>query len=149
MKLWVGSDHGGFKSKEKLVGVLRQEGHTVTDIGTFSEESMDYPDIAKLVCLAVTGKKADRGILLCGTGIGMSIAANKMKGIRAAVVWNKPTASLAARHNKANVLCLGGRVLKPSTLIELARVWIRSPFERGRHVRRISKITALETKKRG
>lgn len=144
MKLFIGSDHGGYKAKELLIRALREEGHAITDVGTFNEDSVDYPDIAKTVGRAVAGGKAARGILLCGTGIGMSIAANKIRGIRAAVAWDVKTAVLAAEHNNANILCLGGRVLKPSAIKTLARTWLRTPFAKGRHLLRIMKISALE-----
>jgi ribose 5-phosphate isomerase B len=144
VKLIIGSDHGGFKAKELLIRALREEGHAITDVGIFDEESVDYPDIAKAVGQAVAGGKAARGILLCGTGIGMSIAANKIRGIRAAVAWDINTAGLAAEHNNANILCLGGRVLKPSAIKTAARTWLRTPFAKGRHLHRTMKISALE-----
>ncbi len=144
MKLIVGSDHGGFKAKSFLVRALRKDGHAVTDAGTFNEESTDYPDYAVLVGRAVAGGKAERGLLICGTGIGMSIAANKIKGVRAAVVWSKETAALAAEHNGANVLCLGGRVLSQSEINGFARIWLKTPFGEGRHLRRLNKIAALD-----
>lgn len=144
MKLIVGSDHGGFLAKESLVRALRADGHIITDVGTFNEESTDYPDFAVLVGRAVAGGKADRGFLLCGTGIGMCIAANKIKGVRAAVVWSKETAVLAAEHNGANVLCLGGRVLSKTRINAFARIWLKSTFAAGRHLRRVKKIAYLE-----
>lgn len=144
MKLIVGSDHGGFKAKEFLVRILRKDGHTVADVGTFNEESTDYPDYAGLVGRAVAGGKADRGFLICGTGIGMCIAANKIKGVRAAVVWSKETAALAAEHNGANVLCLGGRVLSQANIKAFAEIWLRTSFGGGRHLRRLKKIAALD-----
>src|SRR5262245_16725203 len=106
MKIAVGSDHGGWKAKTALVKFLRDAGHRVADVGTVSEDSVDYPDYARGVAMLVKRNRADRGILVCGTGIGMCIAANKVKGIRAAVVWNVEVAKLAAEHNGANVLCL-------------------------------------------
>ncbi len=119
-------------------------GHHVTDVGTIDESSVDYPDFAVRVGRAVAGKKADRGVLLCGTGIGMAIAANKIRGVRAAVVWNKKTAALAAEHNDANVLCLGARILSSSSIVALVKAWLAAPFGGDRHVRRINKIRALE-----
>lgn len=144
MKLIVGSDHGGFKAKSSLILALRRDGHTVTDVGTFNEDSADYPDYAVLVGRAVAAGKADRGLLICGTGIGMCIAANKIKGVRAAVVWTKETAILAAEHNGANVLCLGARVLSQSKINAFARIWLKTSFEGGRHLRRLNKIAALD-----
>lgn len=144
MKLVIGSDHGGFRAKEALVLALRADGHRVIDLGTSSEESSDYPDFAGKVGLAVAKGKASRGILVCGTGIGMSVAANKVKGVRAAVVWSVKTAALAAEHNGANVLCLGGRLFPKSKLIDFARIWLKTPFGGGRHLRRLKKISALE-----
>ncbi len=144
MKIIIGSDHGGFKAKESLVRLLRGDGHTVTDVGTFNEDSTDYPDYARQVGEAVAAGKAERGILVCGTGIGMSIAANKMRGVRAAVVWSNETAALAAEHNGANVLCLGGRVHSRSKINGFARIWLKTPFGEGRHRRRLNKIAALD-----
>lgn len=147
MKLIVGSDHGGFKAKEFLLRALRADGHIVVDVGSFDGDSTDYPDYAVRVGRAVAGGKADRGFLLCGTGIGMCIAVNKIKGVRGAVVWSKETAALAAEHNGANVLCLGARVLSKAQISAFARVWLKSTFEGGRHLRRLKKIAVLE--KRG
>ena len=144
MKLVIGSDHGGFDAKESLVRVLRQDGHDVLDVGPSNEDSTDYPDYAAVVGRAVAGRKAERGFLLCGTGIGMCIAANKIRGVRAAVVWSKETAALASEHNGANVLCLGGRVLSKPQIIAFARIWLASSFHGGRHLRRVKKIMALE-----
>ncbi|MBK8575383.1 MAG: ribose 5-phosphate isomerase B [Elusimicrobia bacterium] len=144
MKLIVGSDHGGFKVKESLLETLRADGHTVIDVGTFDEESTDYPDYAALVGRAVAEGKAERGLLICGTGIGMCIAVNKIKGVRGAVVWSKKTAVLAAEHNRANVLCLGARVLSKAEITTFSRLWLKTRFSSGRHLRRVKKIAALE-----
>lgn len=144
MRLIVGSDHGGLPAKESLVRSLRRDGHAIVDIGTFSHESTDYPDYARAVGRAVAGKKADRGILICGTGIGMCIAANKIRGVRAAVVWSKETAALAAEHNGANVLCVGGRVFSKTKILSFVRIWLTTSFGGGRHLRRLKKIAALE-----
>src|SRR5687767_1632615 len=119
MKIIIAADHGGFKPKQELVGFLRARGHRVVDAGTNSEDSVDYPDFARIVGQAVGRKKCDRGVLICGTGIGMAMAANKIDGVRAAVAWNPQTARLAAEHNKANVLCLSGRLFKTSDLIKM------------------------------
>lgn len=147
MKLIIGSDHGGFKAKESLLRVLRADGHRITDVGTFDEQSTDYPDTAALVGRAVAKGKAERGILLCGTGIGMCMAVNKIKGVRGAVVWSKETAVLASEHNGANVLCLGARVLSKTQINAFAHIWLKTPFAGGRHLQRINKISSLE--KRG
>jgi ribose 5-phosphate isomerase B len=149
VKIAVGADHGGFKAKTRLVRRLKEEGHRVLDLGVETDDSCDYPDYAERVALAVAQGTASRGILLCGTGIGMSIAANKVRGIRAAVVWNEKTAVLAAEHNGANVLCLGGRLLPPARLARLASVWLDTPFAGGRHARRLRKIARLEKGNRG
>ncbi len=144
MKIAVGSDHGGWKAKTSLVKFLRAAGHRVADLGTVSEDSVDYPDYAREVALLVKHKKAERGVLVCGTGIGMSIAANKVKGIRAAVVWNPEVAKLAAEHNGANVLCLSGRFIPVAQLKKMVKVWLNTPFGGGRHQRRLDKISRLE-----
>lgn len=128
--------------------MLVSAGHEVLDFGTDSEDSVDYPDFARRVGQAVAQKKADRGVLLCGTGIGMAIAANKIRGVRAAVVWNKETALLAAEHNDANVLCLGARVLSARNIANLVRLWLATTFGGDRHVRRINKIRGLERGRR-
>jgi ribose 5-phosphate isomerase B len=144
MKLALGADHAGFSFKAALIKHLNAAGHSVVDCGTTSEASTDYPDYALRVAQAVADGVCERGILACGTGIGMCIAANKIKGVRAAVVWNEKTAALAAEHNGANVLCLGGRFLSAPRIARLVRIWLRASFEGGRHLRRLNKIVALE-----
>ncbi len=144
MKIAVGADHGGFSGKEKIVLHLRRLGYRVVDVGTTSPDSVDYPDYARLVAEQVAGKKCRRGVLLCGTGIGMAIAANKVHGIRAAVVWNPAVARLAAEHNDANVLCLSGRFFDDRQRIAMLDAWLSTPFAGGRHARRIRKIRAME-----
>ena len=144
VKIAVAADHGGFKSKQSLLEFLRAQGHAVKDFGTLTEDSVDYPDYAKYVAEAVGKKRAERGILVCGTGIGMAIAANKVPGVRAAVVWSPETAKLAAEHNKANVLCLSGRLFKPGKLRAMVKAWLSTPFGGGRHLRRVKKIASLE-----
>ncbi|OGR86775.1 MAG: ribose 5-phosphate isomerase B [Elusimicrobia bacterium RIFCSPLOWO2_01_FULL_60_11] len=144
MKIAVGADHGGFERKAAIIGTLRKLGHAVTDMGTDSDESVDYPDYAAKVAGAVSRGRAERGVLICGTGIGMSIAANKFPKVRAAVVWNVKTASLAAEHNKANVLCLSGRFLKPALIPKMLGAWLATPFGGSRHERRVKKIAKLE-----
>jgi len=144
MKVAVGSDHAGFQAKQKALEVLAQLGCQVHDVGTHSETSCDYPDFALEVARRVARGEADLGILCCGTGIGMSIAANKVAGVRAAVCHNEFTCDMARRHNNANVLCLGGRVVDDRTVEQLVRLFVRTPFEGGRHRRRLKKIDALD-----
>lgn len=144
MKIAVGADHGGWKAKNALVKSLRASGHRVADLGTRSEDSVDYPDYARSVALLVKRGRADRGVLVCGTGIGMSIAANKVPGVRAAVVWSPEVAKLASEHNGANVLCLPGRFLKAAQLKKMVKAWLSTPFGGGRHQRRIDKISRME-----
>lgn len=143
MKLALGSDHGGVVLKDALVAALEASGHEVTDRGTHGPVSVDYPDIARDVCGQVAGGVVERGILVCGTGIGISIAANKVPGIRAALVHCVTTARLAAEHNDANVLCLGGRLIAPELALEIVQAWLSTPFE-PRHQHRLDKIAALE-----
>lgn len=144
MRLVMGSDHGGFGLKEKLKEALVGMGVDVTDVGTNSLASVDYPDLADAVAVRVASGQFERGILVCGTGIGMSIAANKVAGVRAALVHDITTARLAAAHNNANVLCLGGRLLAPEIATEIVQAWLETPFE-SRHQRRLDKIAAMET----
>ncbi|HOW27961.1 MAG TPA: ribose 5-phosphate isomerase B [Elusimicrobiota bacterium] len=144
MKVAIGSDHAGYSKKRDLMPFLLREGHEVLDEGCYDEESCDYPDFARKVTERVRRGVADRGILICGTGIGMAIAANKVPGIRAAVCWNSKTAAAAAEHNMANVLCLGSRMLTLVQMKRLIRLWIETPFGPDRHRRRVGKITAIE-----
>jgi ribose 5-phosphate isomerase B len=145
MKIAIGSDHAGFKGKTALVKFLRQAGHTVVDVGTKAEDSVDYPDYARDVAVRVSKKKSDRGVLVCGTGIGMAIAANKVPGIRAAVVWSPETARLASEHNNANILCLSGRLFNAAALKKMLKTWLTTPFQtEGRHQRRLDKISQME-----
>ena len=149
MNITIGSDHGGVELKEEVKMVLHEFSDVrVKDIGTFGRESVDYPDIAEKVCADVVSGKADRGIVLCGTGIGISIAANKIDGIRAALCTDVYSAIMARRHNDANVLALGGRVLGFGPAGEIVRAWIRTEFEGGRHARRIEKTMALQNHKK-
>ncbi|MCR5219659.1 MAG: ribose 5-phosphate isomerase B [bacterium] len=142
--LAIASDHGGLGLKNILGEWLRQRGIDYEDMGTFSEESVDYPDYGALVARAVQEGRAERGILVCGTGIGMSIVANKFPGIRAALVHDEFTAKMAREHNDANILVLGGRVLEASQACELVQIWLNTPFAGGRHQRRLDKIAAFE-----
>jgi ribose 5-phosphate isomerase B len=144
MKISVGADHAGFAAKEELKTVLKAMGHEVVDVGTTSEVSCDYPDFAERVAHQVAGGEAERGVLVCGTGIGMAMSANKIHGVRAAVVTDEKTAELSRRHNDANVFCAGARILPVVKIAEALRVWLQTPFEGGRHQRRIEKIQKLE-----
>ncbi|RPH34953.1 MAG: ribose 5-phosphate isomerase B, partial [Planctomycetota bacterium] len=134
----------GFAAKEEIKTVLKALGHTVIDQGTTGESSVDYPDFAEKVARAVVSGEADRGVLLCGTGIGMSIAANKVLGIRAAVIGDEKTAALSRQHNDANVFCAGSRVTPVVKIAESLKVWLQTPFEGGRHQNRVGKISAIE-----
>lgn len=145
MKIAIGSDHAGFELKENLKKFLSYE-YDVLDVGTSSTESVDYPDFAKKVCELIIEKKVDLGILICGTGIGMSITANKFKDIYAALCYDTNTASLARRHNNANVLCLGGRTTMLNDAIEIVKTFLNSEFEGERHYRRYIKIKEIEHK---
>ncbi len=140
MKIALGADHAGVEAKRRLADLLRREGHEVADLGTQGEASVDYPDFAQAVARAVAGGSAPRGILVCGTGIGMSIAANKVPGVRAAKCNDPLEARLARAHNDANVLCLGARVTDLSVMEEMVREFLATPFEGGRHARRVAKM---------
>ncbi len=144
MKVALGSDHAGFGIKTAVGKYLAAHGIVVEDFGTFSAESVDYPDYAEKVGLAVRKGQADRGVLVCGTGMGVCIAANKIHGIRAAAPWDAETARLSRQHNDANVLCLSGRHMQEPLALEILRIWLETPFDAGRHQRRIDKITRLE-----
>jgi ribose 5-phosphate isomerase B len=140
----IGSDHGGFQLKQELIAHLEQQGIAYRDFGCYDENSVDYPDIAKEVGTAVANGSYDRGVLVCGTGIGISIAANKIKGVRAALCSDSFSAKFTRLHNDANIICFGGRVIGPGLACELLDVFLNTPFEGGRHARRVDKITALE-----
>ncbi len=144
MKLVIGSDHGGIHLKEVLKQHLAERGIEVTDAGTYTEESCDYPDIAVKVCREITDGHAERGILICGTGIGMSMAANKVRGIRAALCGDVFSATMSREHNDANVICLGERVLGPGLALSILDAWLDTDFAGGRHERRVNKIMAIE-----
>jgi len=144
VKIAIGSDHAAVEHKEYIVEELRREGHEVQEFGATSAESYDYPDAAKAVGEAVAKGEAERGVLMCGTGIGMSISANKVRGIRAAACHDEYTTIMSRSHNDANVLCLGGRVLDPGKAVQLVHLWLRTPFEGGRHQRRVDKIARIE-----
>lgn len=145
MKIAIGSDHGGFDLKKQLIPFLEEKGIEVVDLGTNSDESVDYPDFGEMVARQVASGQADTGIVICGTGIGISITANKVAGIRAALVTSPEMARLAKEHNNANVLALGGRILDLQTAKDCLSAWLGATFEGGRHQRRVDKISALET----
>jgi ribose 5-phosphate isomerase B len=147
-RLAIGSDHAGFSVKETIRKYLESAGYAVSDLGTFSEESVDYPDYGKAVGERVVSKQADLGIAFCGSGIGISIAANKVPGIRAALAHDVNTARLAREHNDANVLALGGRVVTGEAAIEMVQVFLTTAYLGGRHQRRLDKITTIENEKR-
>jgi len=144
MKVVVGSDHAGFELKEQIKAVLVEKGYTVIDVGTESPASVDYPDFGIKAATLVGRGEADRGVLVCGTGIGMSVIANKVKGVRAALISDLYTAIQSRKHLDANILVLGGRVIGKDLAAEITRVWLDTPFEAGRHKKRIEKIEQYE-----
>jgi ribose 5-phosphate isomerase B len=144
MRIAIGSDHRGFHLKDQLLSLLKSQGHEVIDEGTSASDSVDYPDYAALVAKKVSEKSVDRGILICGTGIGMAIAANKFPGVRAAPCHDEITAEVSRRHNDLNVLCLSADMLSPRIAERMVDVWLKTPFEGGRHERRVAKIHAAE-----
>jgi ribose 5-phosphate isomerase B len=144
MKIAIGSDHRGYEPKRRLVALLQQLGHEVEDVGPQSKESVDYPDYAFQVAQAVSAGRVQRGILICGTGIGMCIAANKVSGVRAAPCHDRITAEMSRRHNDANVLCLSADLLSEELIERMVRIWLETEFEGGRHARRIEKIARFE-----
>ena len=144
-RLAIAADHGGFECKQHLAEWLRDAGYDVEDFGTDSDASVDYPDYAALVARAVAAGDADLGVLVCGTGLGMSIAANKIDGIRAAACTSPEFASLARRHNDANVLALSGRFVSLADNEQILAAFLDADFESGRHARRVAKIAALES----
>ncbi|MBQ3181579.1 MAG: ribose 5-phosphate isomerase B [Clostridia bacterium] len=144
MKVVVGSDHGGFELKEILKKHLEDKGIDVTDVGAYDTNSVDYPDIAVAACAKVTSGECSWGVLVCGTGIGISMAANKVSGIRCALVGNEYSAEMTKRHNNANMLAFGGRVTGPDLAKNILDAYINAEFEGGRHQKRIDKISAIE-----
>jgi ribose 5-phosphate isomerase B len=134
----LGCDHGGYALKKEVEQFLGNVGHEVHDVGCFSEESVDYPDIADMVCKELVEGRSERGILICGTGIGMSIAANRYRQIRAALCHEAFTARMSREHNDANVLCLGARVLGVGIALDIIKAWLETEFAGGRHLRRIT-----------
>jgi len=138
VRIAIGCDHGGIGLKGELVQLLQELGHAVEDKGCFSTESVDYPEFAKAVCAQVRNGSCERGILICGTGVGMSMVANRFEGIRAGLCNELFTARMSREHNDANVLCLGARVVGPGLAVEIVRVWVGTEFAGGRHQRRIA-----------
>ncbi len=140
MRIAVGTDHAGFRYKEKIKAILSSHGYEVEDFGTFSDESCDYPDFIFPVAKAVSSGEYDSGIVLGGSGNGEAMAANKVQGIRCAVCWNVVSAEMARRHNDANVMSLGERMIDEDMLEDIVRTWLETPFDGGRHERRIQKL---------
>ena len=149
MKIALACDHGGFRLKEVIKSYLEELGIEYIDYGTYSEESVDYPDFAYRAAKGIVNGEAERGIFICGTGIGISIAANKVGGIRAALCYNVYAAEMSRRHNDSNVLCLGGRVLGDELAKRIVKTWLETPFDGGRHERRVKKISEIEEKECG
>ena len=144
MRIAIGSDHRGVTSRSRLVSLLERMGHEIVDCGSFGDEAVDYPDVAAEVARRVAEGTVERGILLCCTGVGMAIAANKVAGVRAATCHDEVTAEMSRRHNDLNVLCLSAEMLGPEMQEKVIRTWLATAFEGGRHARRVAKITALE-----
>jgi ribose 5-phosphate isomerase B len=144
MRIAVGTDHRGYQIRSKVIELVERLGHEVEDVGTFSSEAVDYPDIAAQVSRKVSQGEADRGILVCGTGLGMCIAANKLQGIRAAACHDDLTAEMSRRHSDANVLCLSADLLGERLINRMIELWLSTPFEGGRHAQRIEKMAELE-----
>ncbi len=146
MKIAIGADHAGFEEKEKLKKTLDELGFEYEDVGTFSTDSVDYPDFSQKVGEKIESGEAEKGILVCGSGIGVAIAANKMRGVRAAQAWNEETARLSRQHNDANVLTIGARVIPEPEIPKIVKAWLETDFEGGRHAGRVEKMMNLEGK---
>src|SRR6266581_3342388 len=144
MKIAIGSDHRGYDAKRRIVILLQNLGQDVLDMGPQSGDSVDYPDFAFQVAQAVSEKRVDRGILICGTGIGMCIAANKVPGVRAALCHDSITAEMSRRHNDANILCVSADLLGEELIDRMVKIWLETDFESGRHARRVEKIQRYE-----
>ena len=144
MRIALASDHAGYAEKERLKGVLTDLGLEFNDLGTASEESVDYPDYARKVAEQVADGKVEQGLLVCGSGTGMAITANKVPGVRAAVAWSEETARLARQHNDANVLAIGARTTPPDDIPKIVRAWFGAEFQGGRHAARVEKIAEVE-----
>jgi ribose 5-phosphate isomerase B len=147
MRIAVGSDHRGFAIKAKIVDLLKKMQHEVVDAGSHTSDACDYPDIASLVASQVSKGQVDRGILICGTGIGMCIVANKYPGVRAAPCHDDLTAEMSRRHNDLNVLCLSADMLGERLIDRMIEIWLKTGFEGGRHARRVEKIAEMETRR--
>lgn len=143
MKLPIASDHAGFQAKEKVKTILSELGVEVEDLGTFNEDSVDYPDYGKKVAQAVSEGSSEKGVLVCGSGQGMCMTANKFRNVRAALVWNADLARLSVEHNNANILCLPGRFLSDEELRGIVQAWHHAKFEGGRHQKRVQKIDSI------
>ena len=148
MRIALGADHAGYQLKDQIKQHLAQRGIELRDEGTSSAESVDYPDFASVVAHDVSQQRADLGILVCGSGIGMAIAANKVDGIRAASVSSEYEAQMSREHNHANVLAMGARILSPEEALRIVDTWLATPFAGGRHERRVEKIAAIEKEER-
>ena len=146
MKIALGSDHGGFALKQEIMAHLKEKGVEYKDFGTYTEESCDYPDYGEAVARAVASGECERGIAVCGTGIGISIAMNKVRGIRAALCGDCYSAEMTRRHNDANILALGGRVVGAGLALKIVDIFLETPFEGGRHARRVAKIHEIENR---
>ena len=144
MRIALASDHAGYTEKERLKGVLEGLGVEFDDLGTVSEESVDYPDYARKVAEQVAEGRVEQGVLVCGSGTGMAITANKVPGVRAAVAWSEETARLARQHNDANVLAIGARTTPPDDIPKIVRAWFGAEFQGGRHAARVEKISEVE-----
>jgi ribose 5-phosphate isomerase B len=148
MKIAIASDHRGIRVKSQIVGQMRELGHEVSDLGPDTDEAVDYPDYAARVGDAISHRQADRGILICGTGMGMCIAANKFDGVRAVTCHDDVTAEMSRRHNDANVMCLSADLVGDRLLGRIVEIWLKTEFEEGRHKRRLEKISEIERKQR-
>ena len=144
MRIALASDHAGYAEKERLKSLFADLGVEFTDLGTGSEESVDYPDYARKVAEQVAAGEVEQGVLVCGSGTGMAITANKVPGVRAAVAWSEETARLARQHNDANVLAIGARTTPPTDIPKIVRAWLATDFEDGRHAARVQKICEVE-----
>lgn len=144
MRIAIGADHRGFEERPKIVELVRKLGHEAIDLGSFTNGAVDYPDVAAEVGERVARGEADRGILACGTGLGMCIAANKIPGVRAAPCHDETTAEMSRRHNDANILCISAELLGERLIENMVKIWLETPFEGGRHARRVDKITEIE-----
>lgn len=144
MRIALASDHAGYAEKERLKDLLATLGVEFEDLGTMSEESVDYPDYARAVAEQVAQGQVEQGLLVCGSGTGMAITANKVPGVRAAVAWSEETARLARQHNNANVLAIGARTTPPDDIPKIVRAWFATEFEGGRHAERVEKISEVE-----